>query len=93
MNTGDRKRRRAGRERKQKNDRQTGRERTKKMMMMETVRDAAFNMVFSLHENIALKLYFILFISLRPCKTTSREMVISVMMLREHTMTVSICMR
>lgn len=70
------------------------RERTKKMMMMmETVRDAAFNMVFSLHENIALKLYFILFISLRPCKTTSREMVISVMMLREHTMTVSICMR
>lgn len=59
----------------------------------ETVRDDAFNMVFSLHENIALKLYFILFISLRPCKTTSREMVISVMMLREHTMTVSICMR
>lgn len=64
----------------------------KKRMMMETVRDAAFNMVFSLHENIALKLYFILFISLRPCKTTSHEMVISVMMLRERTMTVSICM-
>lgn len=38
------------------------------MMMMETVRDAAFNMVFSLHENIALKLYFILFISLRRAK-------------------------